>query len=355
MKPLPLDAFTPADVGQVCLVTGGAGYLGRHLVDALLTIGCTVRVLDMAPCPRDDVEVLQGDIRDEALLARATEGVDTVFHAAAIISLLGVARASVRDKVFGINTRGTERVVAACRAAGVRRLVYTSSANVVIDRELVEADESAPYASTWIDLYGESKAQAEAQVLDAHTTDGLRTIALRPGGIWGGGDGGFMIRAFLDQVATGAFVATIGDGTAVVDNTHVRSLVYAELLAAKALTTRPDEVGGQPYFITDDERINGITWFRPITEGLDLPWPRRALPGRLMYGLAWLLEWSHDLGAPEPPLTRIGIAKLIRSSAFRIDRARNELGYEPLVKHEEGLRHHLDDYRRAIAARKEHR
>jgi hypothetical protein len=66
-----------------------------------------------------------------------------------------------------------------------------------------------------------------------------------------------------------------------------------------------------------------------------------------MYGLAWLMEQAHALGAPEPPVTRIGVLKLIRTSSFRIDRAREELGYAPLVSHEEGLRGHLSDYREA--------
>lgn len=332
-------------MGRTCLVTGGAGYLGQHLVAALLSLGCEVRVLDAASITHPDVRPFQGDIRDAALVRAACEGVDTVFHAAAVITLLGVARAAVREKVFGINVQGTRTVLEACKRAGVGRLVYTSSANVVIDRELVEADESAPYASRWVDLYGQSKAVAEREVLAADTPGGLRTLALRPGGLWGPGDGGFMIRTFLQQLAEGRFVATIGDGRAVVDNTHIYSLVRGELLAARALLERPERVGGQPWFLTDDERVNGITWFRPLVEALGQPWPTRRLPGRLMYGLAWALEWSHYLGAPEPPLTRIGVAKLIRTSSFSIARARRELGYAPLLGHREGLALHLEDYR----------
>lgn len=333
-------------IGPTCLVTGGSGYLGRYLTRALLQLGCTVRVLDVAPYVGEGVQMFQGDVRDPSLVRAAVDGVDTVFHAAAVISLLGIARRPVHDRVFGINLQGTRVVLEAARAAGVGRFVYTSSANVVIDRELVEADESVGYASTWVDLYGESKAAAELEVLSADDPAGMRTIALRPGGIWGPGDAGFMIRAFLQQLASGSFVATIGDGSAVVDNTYVGSLVRAELLAAGALASKAEVVGGHPYFITDNERLNGITWFKPIVHGLGVPWPTRRLPGQLMYGLAWSMEMAHWMGlSAEPPLTRIGILKLIRSSAFSIERARRDLAYEPLLRSRDGLETHLDDYR----------
>jgi nucleoside-diphosphate-sugar epimerase len=343
-----------ATVGPRCLVTGGAGYLGRHLVRALSDLGCEVRSLDAAPWPEspaatpkpDRLDQRLGDVRDRHAVEAACQGIDTVFHAAAALSFAGLAPASVRERVSSINVGGTEVVIDACRAQSVGRLVYTSSLNVALDRELLEADETAPYAETWVDLYGPSKARAERAVLGADQPGGLRTTALRPGGIWGPGGGGYMIRAFLEQLAAGRFVATIGDGTAVVDNTHVHSLVRAELLAAQALATEPARAGGRAYSITDDERINGIEWFRPLAEGLGQPWPSRRVPGGLMYAVAWLGELAHLLGAAEPAVTRIGVLKLIRGSSFRIDRAREELGYEPLVGRDQGIALHLPDYRR---------
>ncbi|MCB9680051.1 MAG: NAD-dependent epimerase/dehydratase family protein [Alphaproteobacteria bacterium] len=339
-------------VGPVVLVTGAAGYLGGFLVAHLARLGCTVRAVDVVPLP-DPPAGVHGeivDVRDVGALTAACAGVDTVFHAAAAMAFAGLVPSAVRARVMGINVDGTAAVIAACRAAGVRRLVYTSSANVVIDRELVEADETAPYAASFVDLYTASKVAAERQVLAADTPGGLRTVALRPGGIWGPGVGGYMIVTFLRQLAAGSFVATIGDGRAVVDNTYVLSLVRAELLAAAALGAETCAAGGRAYFVTDEERINGVAWFRPLVEGLGVRWPTRRLPGGLMYGVAWLAEVAHRLGAPEPPVTRIGVLKLVRSSAFRTDRARADLGYRPLVGSAEGLALHLDDYRATYAA-----
>ncbi len=342
-----------ASVGPTCLVTGGAGYLGRHLVAALKQLGCAVHVLDRVAWTEPGARSFVGDIRDSTLVRAACDGVDTVFHTASVRTVLGTAPKRVREQVFGVNVGGTRAVLEAARAAGVRRFVHTSSANVVMDRELLEADESSSLATTWVDLYGESKAEAESEVLAADGEGGMRTCALRPGGIWGPAPGGFMVQTFLEQLARGRLVATIGDGDAVVDNTHVYNLVRAHLLAARALRARPQLVGGRPYFITDDERINGMEWFRPIVAGLGQPWPTRRLPGTLMYAIAWGLEVAHLLGAPEPPLTRIGVLRLIRASSFRIDRAGEDLGYEPLVKSAEGLAVHMPDYRQIYDSLKE--
>ncbi len=311
-----------------------------------------MRSLDVVPLARDGVDERAGDIRDRSVVRAACEGVDTVFHTAAVLTLLGVARERVRERVFSINVGGTDAVIDACRAAGVKRLVYTSSANVAIDREQIEADESVGYAQSFVDLYGESKVLAERAVLAAHEGDELRTAAVRPGGIWGPGAGGYMIDTFLDQLAAGRFVATIGDGRAVVDNTHVFNVVRGLLLAAARLDGDPETVGGQAYFVTDDERINGVEWFRPIVEGLGYTYPKQQLPGRAMYAVGWLSELAHFLGAPEPALTRIGVLKLIRASSFSIDKARRELGYAPLLQSADGIAAHLADYRAALNAKK---
>ncbi len=138
--------FSADEVGRVALVTGGAGYLGRHLVARLVESGAEVRTLDIAPsAPVDGVQAFLGDIRDYRSIRPAFEGVDVVYHTAALIELLAIYTSAYRRRVFDVNVLGTQQVIRACRDAGVSRLVYTSSHNVVIDREILEP----PNATCW--------------------------------------------------------------------------------------------------------------------------------------------------------------------------------------------------------------
>lgn len=330
----------PESLGQ-CLITGGAGYLGQFLSRALLRRGAAVRVFDLNPSPVDGVESLVGDICDGDAVARAVSSVDTVFHAAAVINLLGIAKPSVKRAVEAVNVEATQGLLTASMQAGVRRFVYTSTVNVILDRAVSEADESERYAESFVDLYTETKTAAERAVLQADDPEGMRTVALRPGGLWGPGDGGLMIQAFLTQLAKGRFSAVIGDGTAVVDNTHTHNLVAAEVLAASAAA---DTVGGKAYFITDNDRINGVEWFRPLVVALGQTWPKSRVAPWLAYRFAHVSEMLHRVGLPEPIVTRIGVLKLTRTSSVRIDRARKDLGYEPLMN-QARLLDHRDDYR----------
>ena len=341
-----------ADLGPVCLVVGGAGFLGQALTGALLERGHRVRVLDRTPLPAGGrAEQHLADIRDLGAVREATSGVSTVFHTAAVINLLGVYDRATRAEVFGINCDGTRNVIRACVDAGVPRLVYTSTNSVCFDPDpVVNGDESKPYATRFIDLYAESKVEAERDVLAADGVRGLRTVALRPAGLWGPGPGCYMLQKFVEELARGSLVATIGDGRAVSDNTHVANLVHAELLAAEKLVETPDAVGGRAYFITDEEQLNLMEWFRPLLEGLGYSMPRWSIPARLMYGIAYLMEWAHRLGGPRPKMTRLEVHNLTSSFTFRTDRARRELGYAPLIQREEGQRICLPYYREVLNA-----
>jgi len=329
-------------VGPTCLVTGGNGYVGKHLVRRLLELGCEVRSLDLAPFQGADARVqsIVGDVRRTKDLEPAFVGVDTVFHTAAVINTLTLARPKVRKHVFGVNLRGTENVVAACKKAGVRKLVYTSSIVVAVDRPIREGDENAPYVghAKLPDLYSQSKSRAEKLVLDSDEPGGLRTAAVRPGGVWGPGEGAVMVEDFLRHLARGQFKATIGDGASVTDNVHVDSVVDAHFLVAQRLEEEPGLVAGQAYFVSDGEPINPVAWYRPIVEALGYPWPKTRIPSRLAYALAYLGEIVHFLGGPSPTLTRRDVRAVSFDASFRIDKAQAHLGYRPRTSAADGLR-----------------
>ncbi|MBK7773859.1 MAG: NAD-dependent epimerase/dehydratase family protein [Sandaracinaceae bacterium] len=227
-------------IGPRCLVTGGCGYLGRALVQRLLSLGCEVHTLDLAeaaPDPR--ARHFQGDLRDFASIAPAFEGVHTVFHSAALIATVEerFAQPALRRMAYAVNVVGTENVLRAARAAGVKALVHVSSINVVMDHAIDGGDETLPHATQAPDLYSRTKIAAERVALAADQPGGLRVCAIRPGGIWGPGRGGMMLDAMVAELAKGSFKATIGDGKTPLDNTHVDNVVDAALLAARALRT----------------------------------------------------------------------------------------------------------------------
>ncbi|MGB1580367.1 MAG: NAD-dependent epimerase/dehydratase family protein [Nevskiales bacterium] len=338
--------FTSKDLGEHCLVTGGAGYLGKRIIRRLLEAGCRVRSFDVIEHQHDgDVECVVGDLRDYKDISKACEGIDTVFHAAAIIKILEVARPAIRRFVYDVNVQGTRNMVRAAESAGVKALVQTSTFAVVMDRELDGKDETLPYATQSKDLYCLTKIEAEKAVLAGDKPGGLRTCSLRPGGLWGSDTNCIMIKSILDQLAKDNFKVLIGNGKATMDNTHVENLVDAELLAAKALNHSPEQVGGQAYFIVDDEQLNALEWFRPLVEGLDMKFPTFRLPGPMMKAIARSMEWAHYFGAPEPILTVRGIRNMTETSSFRIDKARKHFGYEPRYKLANGIPELLPDAR----------
>lgn len=343
--------FGAAELGSRCLVTGGAGYVGRTIVRRLLEAGCQVRSFDMMKHGHGDgVETVVGDLRDYHAVRDACEGVDTVFHTAAVIKLQSIYRPSLRRMVFEINAVGTANVARAADDAGVKALVHTSTFNVALDGNTIDQDETLPYATHAKDLYSLSKIEAERLALAGDKPGGLRVCALRPGGVWGSDTGSIMIKSFLTQLAAGKFKALVGDRNAVMDNTHVENLVDAQLLAAKALRTRPDAAGGQAYFITDDEATNGMLWFKPLAEGLGFPFPKTWLPSGLMRAVATLMEIANLLGAPEPVLTIRGMRNLSESSRLKINKAQRDLGYVPRYKMANGIPLLLPAARSFIAA-----
>ncbi|MBW1808966.1 MAG: NAD-dependent epimerase/dehydratase family protein [Deltaproteobacteria bacterium] len=340
-----------AKLGPRCLVTGAAGFLGRALVKALLSRGYEVRGLDLCP-PSETSEGLTwitGDIRDYECVKKAASGCRTVFHTAALLNFLSLCPAKLEQEIIGVNYSGTLNVIRACRESGVRALIYTSSTSVCYSPEpLVVGDEDLPYARDFLDVYAKSKTPAEQAVLAADDISGLRTVALRPAGLWGPGPGCYMLDRLVAELAKGKFVATIGNGKALADNTHVDNLVLAELLAAEKLFTAADRVGGQAYFITDEEPLNVFEWGRPLVEGLGYKVPRLAIPAGLMAAVALVGEWIHRFGGPKPLLSRLEVHNVTSSFTFKCDKARRELGYRPLVQRIQGLADCLPYYKELL-------
>ena len=313
------------------LVTGGTGFLGRAVCRQFVEAGHQVRSLSRNPDPELaelGVEQHQGDLRDPTAVHRAVAGCAAVVHTAAKAGLWGR-----REEFYDINVRGTEHVVAACRAHDVPALVHTSSASVVFGGDdLTGADETTPYPDRYLAHYPWSKALAE-KVVRAADSGHLATVILRPHLIWGPGDPHFMPR--LLRIARRG-VPLVGDGENRVDTIHIDNAAEAHGLALRLLTESP-QLGGHTYFISQDEPTPLRQMMADLLSaaGVEARFRRVPAPAAHLAGGAMELLWRLLPG--EPPLTRFLVAELATSHWFDIGAAKRDLGYSPTISTPQGL------------------
>jgi len=311
-------------------ITGGSGFVGGHLIEDLTR---DHQVLAMARSDRsaqvvaaygaEPVRCSLDDVSPEHL-----SGVDVVVHAAAYVEEYGP-----RSAFEAINVRGTERLLAAAREAGVTRFVHIGTeAALFTGAPLVDVDESVPVPEPRAHrfLYSETKARAEAAVL-AVDADGFTTLSLRPSFVWGPRDT-TVLPALHRMVDAGSF-AWLDRGEHAHSTTHVANLVAA----VRAALTRGR--GGHAYFIADDERRTLRAFLTDVAASDGLSLPERSLPGWLVRPLGRLLEGTwRTLGLTNPPpLTGFAVASMSREVTVVTDKARRELGWRPVVSVEEGL------------------
>lgn len=227
------------------LVTGGAGFIGGHLVDALLSEGASVKVIDNFSTGRRSnlehnlsrIELIEGDICDKDTISRAVDGVEVIFHEAAIPS---VSR-SVRDPVASntANVGGTISVLDAARRAGVRKVVYAASSSAYGDTEVLPKIETmtpmplSPYAVS--KLTGEHYMSVFARLY------GIETLSLRYFNVFGPrqdpkSEYAAVIPKFATLLLSGERPTVNGDGEQTRDFCFIENVVSANLLAAKATT-----------------------------------------------------------------------------------------------------------------------
>jgi nucleoside-diphosphate-sugar epimerase len=304
------------------VVTGGAGFIGSHLVEHLVGAGHDVVVLDdFSTGKRENlapwlgrIELVEGSVTDPDVCARAIRGADYVLHQAALPS---VPR-SVRDPVasHAVNATGTLMVLLAARDAKVKRVVYAASSSAygntpeLPKREDMVARPLSPYAVA--KLAGEQYCRA------VHASFGVPTVALRYFNVFGPRQDptsqyAAVIPKFITAALAGEGPTIFGDGEQTRDFTFIANVVRANLLACDA----PPAAFGEVCNVGCGERISVNELWRRI----------RKLAGA-------------SVEARYEP-TRTGD---VRDSLASLDRARALLGYEPVVSVDEGLRRTLEDW-----------
>ncbi|KAM5133935.1 short-chain dehydrogenase/reductase family 42E member 1 [Callospermophilus lateralis] len=330
---------------ETILITGGSGYFGFRLGCALNQKGVHVILFDIIRPAQDIPEGIRficGDIRHLSEVEKAFQGVDVVcvFHVASY-GMSGREQLN-QTLIEEVNVGGTDNLLRACQRRGVPRFVYTSTFNVVFGGQVIRnGDESLPYLPLHLhpDHYSRTKSIAEKKVLEANGSilervDGvLRTCALRPAGIYGPGEQRHLPR-IVSYIERGLFRFVYGDPRSLVEFVHVDNLVQAHILASEALKADKGHIAsGQPYFISDGRPVNNFEFFRPLVEGLGYTFPSTRLPLTLIYCFAFLTELIHFILGRlynfQPFLTRTEVYKTGVTHYFSLEKARQELGYEP--------------------------
>ena len=301
------------------LVTGGAGFIGSNLVEALLGRGDEVRVLDNYSTGRRanlaalgrEVEVVEGDLRSYERVHTAVRGVEVVFHQGA----LGSVPRSVQDPLTttAVNVEGTLNVLLAARDESVRRVVFASSSSVYGNAERMPlSEERTPNP---ISPYGVAKLAAEHFCVSFGHVYGLETVALRYFNVFGPRQDptsqyAAVVPRFIRAIAEGRTVTIDGDGNQSKDFTYIANVIRANLLAADA-----GDAAGRVLNVAmgGSESVNDLA----------------DLIGRLLGK-----EVSRVHGPERPGDVRLSCAD--------ISAAADAIGYDPVVSFEEGLRRTIE-------------
>ncbi len=303
------------------LVTGGAGFIGGHLVDALLAQGATVRVLDNFSTGRREIvapnlhriDLIEGDIRDTDTCLKAVKDVDVVFHQAALPS---VARSIDEPTLCNdVNVGGTVNLLDACRRSGVSRFVYAASSSAYGDTEVLPKVETM--AAQPMSPYAISKFASEQYVKVFAQLYGMKTCALRYFNVFGPRQDpkshyAAVVPKFCMALLANESPMIFGDGGQTRDFTYIDNVVQANLRAAKG------DVSGQVVNVACAERISLLDLLRILNELLGTNIPAQHAAGR---------------------------AGDVRHSLADIAAAKAVLGYVPEVSVRDGLEKTLAYYR----------
>lgn len=310
---------------QKALVTGGAGFIGSHVVERLVQEGCTVTVLDNLASGylqnldsvKGKINFIQGDIQDPALLVKASTGCEVVFHQAAVVSVTKTVDHPVDSAM--VNDLGTLKVLEAARQAGVRRVVLASSSAVYGDAlQLPKVESMAPHPMS---PYAVQKLTNEYYAMLYHKLYGLETVCLRYFNVFGprqdpSSSYSGVISIFMARAVEGRAPVIFGDGRQTRDFVFVRDVVRANMLAATE-----QDADGQSFNIGTSVSVEIDYLWKKVSE----------LAG---------CSLSAQYGASRP-------GDILHSVAG-IQKAQTLLKYTPQTSLEEGLRRTLEWYRKNL-------
>jgi nucleoside-diphosphate-sugar epimerase len=320
---------------QQVLVTGATGLTGSHLCKRLIADGYQVRALvrdvsRSAELGQDNVEIVVGDLRDPRSLQAAVDGIDTVYHIAALFRQENVSRKDLWDT----NVDGTRNLLTASCQAGVNRFVHCSTVGVHGDVGNVPANETTPYNPG--DDYQVSKVEGEKIVLQYMNEGKLPIVVFRPAGIYGPGDMRFL--KLFRAIKRRRFVM-LGSGDVLYQLIYISDLVDGILLCG----TRESALGNV-YILTGEKPVTLNQFVRLIASTLQVTPPNLRFPVMPVYVAGFICEITFKPLGIQPPLYRRRVDFFKKNRAFSIGKAKRELEFRPKIDLGIGLRRTADWY-----------
>lgn len=321
------------------LVTGANGFTGSALANELARRGNEVRafvressdlsLINKESLDQDHIQLYRGDVRDQETVEAAVEGVDFVYHIAALYRV-----AKHPDQTYwDVNVQGTRNVLDAAKRHNVKRTLHCSTIGVHGGVDEIPATEASAYSPS--DIYQITKLEGEKLAQQA-IASGQPVSIVRPAGIYGPGDLRFL--KLFSMVKSGRFIM-FGSGQTFMH------MVYIDDLVSGMIQTVESEAGlGKTVILAGEEYVTLKDLVRLVAKATNAKPPRWQLPIWPLMTAAAVCEWVCKPFGVEPPLHRRRAAFFTKDRAFSIDRAKQVIGYQPKVNLETGLQHTADWY-----------
>lgn len=305
------------------LITGATGRIGKHLVNALVNQGEKVRALVAeGTIENESVEIFYGDLLNKESIKKAVDGVDVIYHLAAIIDYL-----APKDKMFNVNVIGTKNLLEASKA---KKFIYLSS-TAVMGKKLKEipANESTPARPS--DFYGKTKLDAENLVKEGGG------IIIRSADVFGPG-----FAEGYDYVISGlenGSLPVIGDGKNFIQWIHIEDLIQALLLAKE--NGKPREV----YIVAGKEVKTLNECLELLAKYLEVEPPKKHVSKFLAKTVANYKVFKSKISKERPKVIPEYINKIVANRSFDTSKAKRELGFDPKVSYEEAAKEMIEEYK----------
>lgn len=314
------------------LITGATGFIGSHIAQRLAEYQEEVTALVRKTSKIDFLKSLgikfaYGDINDIDSVRRAMNGIEVIYHSAALADEWISPKEAHR-----VNVQGTKNLLDCALEAKVKKFVFVSSLAVLGMQDHYGTAADAPYHKTG-DSYIDTKIDSEQLVMEYYRKYNLPVTVVRPGFVFGPRDNKLIPR-ISERLKKNQFMF-VGDGKNKINSVYIENLTDAIILAA-----RSDKAIGQKYNVTNDSNMTLEDLVSKIVDIWKFDKPKKHIPKALAYLVCSVLTgWARLIRAKEPPyITKTRIKFLSLNLDFDISKTRNDLGYNPRVSIEEGLK-----------------